>query len=80
MMELANGVRASLGSGHPGALLLRAGLVYDHALVTAAGLAAHVTGLALWNAVHPSTRRWLAGGPVTFSPDVPEQPASSLSS
>jgi hypothetical protein len=40
--------RASVAVVANGALLLRAGLIYDHALVTASGLAASVTGLALW--------------------------------
>jgi uncharacterized membrane protein YidH (DUF202 family) len=40
--------RASVAVVANGALLLRAGLVYHHAFVIAAGLAASVTGLALW--------------------------------
>jgi uncharacterized membrane protein YidH (DUF202 family) len=40
--------RASVAVVANGALLLRAGLVYDHVFVTAAGLAASVIGLVLW--------------------------------
>ena len=40
--------RASFAVLANGALVVRAGLVYDHALVTAAGIAASVAGLVLW--------------------------------